>query len=75
MFLINMFLICSGGVIMKWSEVIEKYGEEMAQKMADCKYMQCITCTMVDGVPDIPERDIIHAANFVMFGKEAWDWD
>lgn len=76
---------------MLWKNIIEKYGEEMAQKISASKYMQGITVEFVkkDGTPasyedvekgdcdiDIPERDVELAYQDVMGKKIPTEcWD
>lgn len=44
---------------MIWSEVEDKYGKEMADKMKKSQYLFGITCVKRDdGELDIPESDI-----------------
>ena len=51
---------------MFWEEVIEFYGEELAEKMEKSEYLCCVTVVMRDGKADIPERDIDLAYRDVM---------
>jgi hypothetical protein len=46
---------------MIWQEVEEKYGKEIADKMKTSHWLDCITITMRDGEPDIPEEDLDRA--------------
>ncbi|MFA5409186.1 MAG: hypothetical protein WC343_10500 [Bacilli bacterium] len=60
-----------------WKQVIETYGEEMAAKMRDNEWLDCITCTILpSGEIDIPQRDIdiaFRAANGGIIGDMEWD--
>ena len=52
---------------MIWSEVIKKYGKELADKMRKSKYLQGITVELTEeGKVDIPEGDIRLAYKDVM---------
>ena len=51
---------------MLWKEVEERYGKEMADKMAESDMLTAITVTIRDGETDIPESDIDRAYMDVM---------
>jgi hypothetical protein len=60
-----------------WKQVIETYGEEMADKMQKTGYLDCITCVLLpSGEIDIPQRDIdiaFRAANGGRISEMEWD--
>lgn len=60
-----------------WKQVVEKYGEEMAEKMRDSEWLYGITCTILpSGEIDIPQRDIdiaFRAANGETISEMEWD--
>ena len=43
---------------MIWKEVIEKYGENNAEKMSHSRYLQGCTCEARDGELDFYDSDI-----------------
>lgn len=54
---------------MFWEEVVKKYGEEVAKKMSESKFLQGITCT----VEFKDRRDQIATYNDVLSGDAAID--
>jgi len=60
-----------------WKQVIETYGEEMADKMQRTGYLDCITYIVLpSGEIDIPQRDIdnaFRAANGGIIEDMEWD--
>lgn len=60
-----------------WKEVVEKYGVEIAEKIKQSGWLDCITCYMnEEGEGVIPQRDIDIALRAIN-GEEigAWEWD
>lgn len=58
-----------------WRQVIERYGEEMAEKMIATGLLNAITCVMLpSGEGDIPQCDIDRALRAVR-GRPVHDWD
>jgi hypothetical protein len=58
-----------------WKQVIERHGEEMAEKMIATGLLDAITCVMLpSGEADIPECDIDRALRAVR-GLPVPDWD
>ena len=55
---------------MIWKEVEERYGKEIADKMAQSDMLTGITVVMRDGEADIPYRDIDRAYMDVIGGGE-----
>jgi hypothetical protein len=60
-----------------WKQVVEKYGQEMSDKMADTGLLDAITCVMTPaGEADIPQCDIDLAYRAANGGEiRGWDWD
>ncbi len=58
-----------------WKQVIEKYGQEMADKMDATGLLDGITVTRLpSGEFDIPQCDIDRALRAAQ-GRPVWDWD
>ena len=58
-----------------WKQVVERHGEEMAEKMIATGLLDAITCVMLpSGEADIPECDIARALRAVR-GLPVHDWD
>lgn len=58
-----------------WKQVVEKYGQEMSDKMAETGLLDAITCVMTPtGEADIPQCDVDRALRAAQ-GKPVWDWD
>lgn len=61
---------------MKWIEIIDIYGLELANLMKKSSYLQGITVTISDGEFDIPERDIKLAYRDVIGAEiSPLEWD
>ena len=64
------------GGSMKWSEVEEKFGKKIADKMKESDYLKGITVRIKDGEIDIPYSDIFLAYRDVMGDHiDWWEWD
>lgn len=60
-----------------WSQVIKKYGKDMADKMSRSPYLTGITISLNEnGEADIPQRDVDLAFRDIRgehIGNEEWD--
>jgi len=58
-----------------WEQVVERYGKDVADRMAKSRWLDCITCYMnEEGVAVIPQRDIDIALRAIN-GEEIGDWE